>query len=97
MCTRMRNTITGAGVALAIIAVALPASPADQGGRAVKSWQAPLVIPAAAFVSNGVDPEGHYFHPGGYLNGEGYDNRMVAPVALRLSGVTFPWNHGSPA
>jgi hypothetical protein len=82
MCMRMSNTITGAGIALAIIAFALPASPADLGVRGVKSWQTPLVIPAAGFVSNGVDPEGHYFHAGGYLNGEGYDNRMVAPVYL---------------
>ena len=47
-------------------ALVSPAGPQAFGGSA------PLVIPAAAFTSDGVDPDGFYFSfAGGYVNGDG--------------------------
>ncbi|MEN8163326.1 MAG: hypothetical protein ABFS37_04290 [Acidobacteriota bacterium] len=43
---------------------------------------APLVIPSAAFHNDGDDPEGFWFHPDGYLEGEGAGVKMIAAVYL---------------
>lgn len=43
---------------------------------------APLVIPAAAFHNDGDDPNGFWFNPGGYLEGDGYGVKMIAGVYL---------------
>ena len=42
----------------------------------------PLIIPAAAFHNDGEDPNGFYFHPHGYLNGDGSVVNMYAAVYL---------------
>ncbi len=73
-------------VATALLLAVAPATAADDGNQGPagpsKSWGSPMVIPAAAFSTDGVDPEGHYYDARGFLNGDGSDNSMVAPVYL---------------
>lgn len=65
--------VLGLAVALGLMAVG-PAWSAGHG--------APLVIPAAAFHNDGEDPNGFWFNPGGYLEGNGYGVKMIAAVYL---------------
>ena len=70
----MKNS---AGIILILAAIAT-ASPAV----AIEGHSPPLIIPAAAFHNDGDDPNGFYFHPDGYLEGDGAPVKMYAAVYL---------------
>jgi hypothetical protein len=64
-------------------ALVSPAGPQAFGGSA------PLVIPAAAFTSDGWDPDGFFFSfSGGYVNGDG-SACLKAPVYLPKGAVVY--------
>ena len=48
----------------------------------------PLVIPAAAFLSDGIDPDGYEFSEG-HIEGEGGEVHLVAPVYLPAGEVVL--------
>lgn len=50
--------------------------------RAIDGHSPPLIIPAAAFHNDGDDVNGFFFHPNGYLNGDGSLVTMYAAVYL---------------
>ncbi len=64
---------------IALIAAACLVAPASLRAAGHSS---PLVIPSAAFHNDGQDPEGFWFHPDGYLEGEGDGVIMIAAVYL---------------
>lgn len=49
---------------------------------ALDGYTSPMVVPAAAFHNDGVDPDGFFFRPDGYLEGEGSPVMMYAAVYL---------------
>jgi hypothetical protein len=66
-------------VTVAALLVSLGA--AAEEPTAAKSYFAPMVIPAAAFINDGQDPDGFDFRTGG-IEGLGTPVEMVAPVYL---------------
>jgi hypothetical protein len=65
-------------VGILIIAVVLIAA----DSQAIDGHSPPMVIPAAAFHNDGDDPSGFYFHPNGFIEGDGAPVTMVAAVYL---------------
>lgn len=50
--------------------------------HAIDGHSPPLIIPAAAFHNDGHNITGFFFHPNGYLNGDGSPATMYAAVYL---------------
>jgi len=69
--SRLAGIILGAVVALA----ALPT-------HALDGYSSPMVVPAAAFHIEGEDSSAFFFHPDGYLQGDGSPVIMYAAVYL---------------
>jgi hypothetical protein len=62
---------------------------ASHAGSQAFGGSAPLVIPAAAFTSDGFDPDGFFFSfAGGYVNGDG-SACLKAPVYLPKGAVVY--------
>jgi hypothetical protein len=67
------------GVTLTVLLTSALGSAEDPA--ATKAYFAPMVIPAAAFVNDGQNPDGFDFRTGG-IEGLGMSTEMVAPVYL---------------
>jgi hypothetical protein len=70
-------TVVLCTLSLVIMAVSAPVG--AQGG-----WQSPLLIPAAEFENNGVDPlEDNFYDVDGYFSGTG-DQELIMVAVVRL-------------
>jgi len=64
--------------------------PIPEGTVPTRAYTAPLVVPAAAFLTDGIDPDGFLFE-NGHIQGHGSVSHLVAPVYLphgaRVTGL----------
>jgi hypothetical protein len=76
-----RRVPAGAALALLLASTLATVASAQDPAPQPRSHISPLTVPAAAFLSDGVDPWDYIFEDG-YVQGEGEEVHLVAPVYL---------------